>query len=71
MADIRITARENGPYLVTGVTEIVDHEGRPFVLPQGTAIALCRCGHSKRKPFCDGTHKLVEFRSDDPAERIA
>jgi CDGSH-type Zn-finger protein len=69
VSEVRITARENGPYLVTGDVSIVDYEGREFVRPPGTSVALCRCGHSQRKPFCDGSHKSAGFRSDDVAER--
>jgi len=36
---------------------VTDHEGREHPLPAGRPLALCRCGHSGRKPFCDGAHK--------------
>jgi CDGSH-type Zn-finger protein/truncated hemoglobin YjbI len=44
----------NGPYLVTNVPNIVTHLGQP--LPAPPQVALCRCGNSARKPFCDGSH---------------
>jgi len=37
----------------------------------GEAIALCRCGHSSNKPFCDGTHKTAEFQSVVRAQATA
>jgi CDGSH-type Zn-finger protein len=69
MPETRLSARENGPYVITGDIRVFDHQGREFIRPQGTAIALCRCGHSQRKPFCDGSHKTVGFVSRDNAER--
>jgi CDGSH-type Zn-finger protein len=70
MTDVTITVRENGPYKVTGPITIVDAEGRPFVLPPGSAVALCRCGHSENKPFCDASHRRIGFVADDPAPRV-
>lgn len=66
MADVTITARENGPYLVTGDVTVVDADGNEYPERQGKAIALCRCGGSTTKPFCDGTHSKIGF---DAAER--
>lgn len=70
MSDVTIDVRENGPYKVTGPITIRDFEGRELVLPEGSAVALCRCGHSESKPFCDGTHKRIEFVAEDTAPRI-
>jgi uncharacterized Fe-S cluster protein YjdI len=56
----RIEASENGPLLVTGGVRIVDEKGD--VLYEGENAALCRCGGSANKPFCDGTHKTNGFR---------
>ena len=70
MNDVVIQVRENGPYKITGPITIVDAEGREFVLPEGSAVALCRCGHSANKPFCDASHKRVEFVADDTAPRV-
>lgn len=55
MAEARIKVRDNGPYLVTGPVELVDVDGNRFAV--GDNFALCRCGQSKNKPFCDGAHK--------------
>ena len=69
MSDVTITVRANGPYKVVGRVTIVDADGVPFELPEGSAIALCRCGHSQNKPFCDSSHKRVCFAADDSAPR--
>jgi CDGSH-type Zn-finger protein len=71
MSELVIQVRANGPYKVTGPVTVVDSEGREFALPPGTGVALCRCGHSQNKPFCDATHKRIGFASDDPAPRRA
>jgi uncharacterized Fe-S cluster protein YjdI len=55
-----ICPSENGPLLVSGGVRIVDAEGT--VLYEGERAALCRCGGSSNKPFCDGTHRTNGFR---------
>ncbi len=62
MADVVITPRDNGPYLVRGPARLVDAEGREWHLDR-EVIALCRCGGSSNKPFCDGTHARIGFQS--------
>lgn len=74
---MRITISENGPYLVTGSVPIREMhiipsgqsmtfvEGR--ALPQAEEYALCRCGASKDKPFCDGHHENIEFDGTETA----
>ncbi|HWO93397.1 MAG TPA: CDGSH iron-sulfur domain-containing protein [Dehalococcoidia bacterium] len=57
-----ITAYNNGPYVVSGDARIVDQDGNE-IETQGASIALCRCGQSGKKPFCDGTHAKVGFQS--------
>jgi len=64
MADIKIN--NNGPYIVTGEIQLVDASGNAFTT-NGT-FALCRCGHSTNKPFCDGSHKDEGFESELEAE---
>lgn len=59
-----ITAYPDGPLIVRGDVAIVDRNGAPVERTRRT-VALCRCGVSSIKPFCDGTHKLVGFRTDD------
>lgn len=47
---------------------VIDHLGAEFVLPSGKrAIALCRCGKSATKPFCDGSHRSAEFLAGELA----
>lgn len=63
-----IRCRENGPYLISAQVKIVDHLGNEFPIPQGKDnIALCRCGHSKNKPFCDGSHRQIGFQAAETA----
>lgn len=64
MADVQITTRLNGPLLVTGPVRLVDHEGNVYDLGGKESFALCRCGQSARKPFCDGTHKSCGWLAD-------
>jgi CDGSH-type Zn-finger protein len=58
----RITPYRDGPLLVRGPFVIVDQEGNEIEVRQRT-VALCRCGRSRRKPFCDGMHKAVGWRA--------
>lgn len=58
LADVIITANEQGPYEVTGAIQFLDFDGR--VVETEETVFLCRCGHSANKPFCDGTHKKVD-----------
>lgn len=62
MAETTITVRDNGPYLVKGPLDIVDVEGNTFTIDRAT-IALCRCGGSTNKPFCDGQHSKIGFQA--------
>jgi CDGSH-type Zn-finger protein len=65
---IVIRCRENGPYVVQGPVKIVDHLGNEFVVPAGKAnVALCRCGHSATRPFCDGSHRQCGFAAAETA----
>jgi len=76
---VTIRCREHGPLVVDlpGAGEpggprvglrLVDHAGREFSLPtQKPAVALCRCGHSRNKPFCDGAHVRGGFRAAETA----
>jgi CDGSH-type Zn-finger protein len=56
--EVVIRCRENGPLVIKGVVKVVDHLGNEFAQQPGKdSIALCRCGQSKGKPFCDGSHR--------------
>jgi CDGSH-type Zn-finger protein len=59
----RLTITYHGPIRVEGDFEIVDPEGQPIDVGGRRSLALCRCGASRQKPFCDGTHGTVNFRS--------
>ncbi len=59
---VTITAYRDGPLVVRGPVEIIGHEYAP-IARAGRPLALCRCGKSRVKPFCDGTHKLIGFRA--------
>jgi CDGSH-type Zn-finger protein len=63
-----IKVRQNGPYLVEGddVT-VVDWNGHAYEIPKRPFV-LCRCGGSKSKPFCDGTHRTIAFQAAEAAQ---
>jgi CDGSH-type Zn-finger protein len=67
MSDVTIKTRENGPLLVTGPVSLTDHEGNAFDVAGKETIALCRCGASKNRPFCDGSHRDSGFESAELA----
>ena len=56
---ITITIRDNGPLLIDGEFKLVDQAGNEI---PATKRALCRCGGSTTKPFCDGTHSKIGFQ---------
>jgi 3-phenylpropionate/trans-cinnamate dioxygenase ferredoxin subunit len=56
---VKITIRENGPYVVEGEFQLVDAQGNEVPLRKKS---LCRCGGSTMKPFCDGTHSKIGFQ---------
>lgn len=61
MSEVIIKARENGPLLVTGPFKLFDHLGNAFDLSGKESVALCRCGQSAKRPFCDGSHRGCGF----------
>ncbi len=76
----RIRVSKNGPYIVSGGVPLIKkeicndsegyysswHEVETYQLPE--QYALCRCGHSKNKPFCDGTHAEIHFDGTETAD---
>ncbi len=65
-----ITVRQNGSYRVDGDdVKLVDWNGNEYQIPK-RPFALCRCGHSENKPFCDGHHKTTGFESTCPARDL-
>ena len=65
-----ITAYPDGPLIVRGPIELVDEHGDPVERRRRT-VALCRCGASAIRPFCDGSHRVVGFRTEPPARTPA
>ncbi len=61
---IQIRARPNGPYIIPGQATYTDAQGNVHK-SEGKMIALCRCGQSANKPYCDGTHKRVDFQAPE------
>lgn len=66
---VTITPYEDGPLLVRGDFVLVDPDGTR-IDPGRDTVALCRCGRSALKPFCDGTHKAAGFRSGPSTHRV-
>jgi CDGSH-type Zn-finger protein len=65
MAEVTIDVIKNGPYIVKGAVELKDSAGN--VYPAEARMALCRCGASTEKPFCDGTHSKIGFQAAEQA----
>ena len=64
---VEIKVRDDGPYKVTGPVRLIDADGAAWDLPGDRPVALCRCGQSKTKPFCDASHREAGFKSCDRA----
>ncbi len=64
-----ITVLENGPYIVRGLEHFKDSEGRE--LPVQPAMSLCRCGASRNKPYCDGSHTKIGFAGEKDPNRVS
>jgi CDGSH iron-sulfur domain-containing protein 3 len=64
---VEIKVRDNGPYKVTGQVRIVDPDGGVFEVEEDRPVALCRCGRSQTKPFCDRSHRETGFESCERA----
>ena len=62
---VTIETIKNGPYIVKGEVELIDVDGNKF--PVEKRMALCRCGASTEKPFCDGTHSKIGFKAAEKA----
>jgi CDGSH-type Zn-finger protein len=62
-----ITPYRDGPLVIRGPFKLVDQDGEEIEVRRET-IALCRCGKSRLRPFCDGSHKLVRFSAPSGAE---
>lgn len=64
---VKITIRPSGPYLVEGDVELLDVNGEKIDTSDKPRIALCRCGASVNKPFCDGAHSKIGFQAAEAA----
>lgn len=76
-----VTVTQNGPYMVAGGVRLseqviatgADGSSEAWIErdlpPAGPRYALCRCGHSNKKPFCDGTHTRIGFDGTEVADR--
>ena len=62
MSIVTIRPAKNGPLIVEGPVELFDTEGNKITVDT-PMIALCRCGASSNKPFCDGTHSQIGFQA--------
>ena len=67
MPEVTIEICRNGPLIVNGPVELKDADGSLY--PVKERIALCRCGGSTTKPFCDGTHSRIGFQAAETAVR--
>ncbi|HEY2615306.1 MAG TPA: CDGSH iron-sulfur domain-containing protein [Chthoniobacterales bacterium] len=65
MAEVTIEIIKNGPLIVTGPAELKDSQGHVYTTKP--RMALCRCGASTEKPFCDGTHSKIGFQAAERA----
>jgi CDGSH-type Zn-finger protein len=64
---VKITVRPNGPYIVEGEIELFDPTGARVDTGGKPKVALCRCGASVTKPFCDGAHSRIGFQAAEAA----
>lgn len=60
---VMVKVTKGGPYMITGVITVKHHDGS--VSERNSVTALCRCGQSKKKPFCDGSHVKSELDKAD------
>ena len=65
-----IAVINNGPLKIEGDLALNDGTGAAYGLSGRTALFLCRCGQSAKKPFCDGSHKKAPFQSEVKAETL-
>lgn len=60
----KVTSTKDGPYKVDGPVVIEDARGEKKEFEEDKDALLCRCGASKNKPYCDGSHKRIGFKAD-------
>ena len=61
-AALRIQLRPNGPLVLQGPVRLERDDGT--LIREANSMALCRCGASRERPFCDGSHRVAAFRDD-------
>lgn len=66
-AEVTVTPYRDGPLIIRGPFRLLDQDGGEYD-PGRAVVALCRCGRSRQKPFCDGTHALAQFRAGSAPE---
>lgn len=66
--EVTITVTESGPLSVKGPFKLVDSDGNPYDITGRKRVALCRCGASSTKPFCDGGHMRIDLRPTAAAD---
>lgn len=64
----KVIPSKNGPLVVKNLKQLKESKGTVF-LTKKEAVALCRCGHSKNKPFCDGSHGKIEWKDNKQSDR--
>lgn len=67
MANVEISVLDNGPVLVKGDFSLLDGAQQPY--PKQAQVALCQCGASGNKPFCDGAHSKAGFEATERASQ--
>ena len=67
MANVEIFVLDNGPLIVKGEFSMIDGDKQPY--PKQEQVALCRCGASSNKPFCDGAHVKAGFEATERAPK--
>ena len=70
-SEVTIKANKNGPYIVQGPARVIDVEGNEWPTTGKKSVALCRCGASMTKPFCDGAHSKIGFQAAERAVQEA
>ena len=65
MSDVTIRCRKDGPLIVTCDVTLTDHEGNAYDTSGRENIALCRCGATKKRPLCDGTHRQTCWEASE------
>jgi CDGSH-type Zn-finger protein len=64
---VTVKALKDGPLEVSGGAKLVDFNGKEYAESAIEPLYLCRCGQSKNKPFCDGSHKDAGFKAEEVA----